>query len=550
MFGRCLSNLRLSIPVLCNDFKVSYSTHLKNKLKRTHYCGSLNLENVGQTVTLSGWIQANRLGKFLILRDVKGTVQVLLDDELIEKNKSEISLNKESVISVRGVVIKRPSGQENPKLETGFIEVKCNEYELLNVCKSSLPFEITDLNKPNESIRLQYRYLDLRFKEMQQNLIFRSRFTHKIRQYLNEQNFYDIETPTLFKRTPGGAREFIVPTSKSGSFYSLVQSPQQFKQLLMISGMDKYYQIARCYRDEMTKPDRQPEFTQVDIEMSFVDENDVMNLIESLLKYAWPYADKQLNLPFKRMTFEECMNGYGSDKPDLRFGMKFVDVKDFFKQNSSSGIAKLDSILKNEFHSYLFKIPRKFVEKKLIDSNTIETEYKSIFEVTSFTSGTNNSNRNHFLFLTFDDKQGNRISKHMNVEFKKKLCNSISLDKNEIAVMLVSENRQKLLEILGKLRLNIARKIDENNLKENSEEAKKSLLLDPNVFDFLWVVDFPLFTLNEETQKLESTHHPFTAPVKEHEIMLREMKNLEKIIGLHYDLVLNGSEVAGGMFIV
>jgi aspartyl-tRNA synthetase len=550
MFGHYLSNLRLIIPIVNRNSRICYSSRLrnisKNTLKRTHYCGSLNLENVGQTVTLSGWIQANRLNKFFVLRDVKGTVQILLDDEFIKRNSNQINLNKESVISVRGVVVKRPEGQENRKLDTGLIEVKCDELELLNECKSTLPFEITDINKPNESIRLQYRYLDLRFKEMQQNLIFRSKFTHKIRQYLNEQNFFDIETPTLFKRTPGGAREFIVPTNKSGSFYSLVQSPQQFKQLLMIAGMDKYFQIARCYRDEMTKPDRQPEFTQVDIEMSFVDENDVMNLIESLIKFAWPFLDKELCLPFNRMTFDECMNGYGSDKPDLRFGMKFVDLKQFFELNNSSGISKLDLILKNKSSAYLFKVPREHVDKKFLDISTIETEYKSIFEVTNFTSDTNEANRNKFVFLAFDDKRGNQISKHMSSVFRKNLCDKISLDQNEIAVLLVSSNKLKLLEILGKLRLNLARKIDEANLVENGENAKNSLLLNPNVFNFLWVIDFPLFTKNEETQQLESTHHPFTAPIKEHEVMVKEMENLESIKGLHYDLVLNGSEIAGG----
>jgi aspartyl-tRNA synthetase len=280
--------------------------------------------------------------------------------------------------------------------------------------------------------------------------------------------------------------------------------------------------------------------------MSFVDENDIMNLIESLVKFAWPFLDKELCLPFNRMTFDECMNGYGSDKPDLRFGMKFVDLKQFFELNNSSGISKLDLILKNESSAYLFKVPREHVEKKFIDFGTIETEYKSIFEVTNFTSDTNEANRNKFVFLTFDDKRGNQISKHMSPVFRKSLCDKISLDQNEIAVLLVSSNKLKLLEILGKLRLNLARKIDEANVVENGENAKNSLLLNPKVFNFLWVVDFPLFTKNEETQQLESTHHPFTAPIKEHEAMVKEMKNLESVKGLHYDLVLNGSEIAGG----
>ena len=338
MLIRLLAYTRLIRPILVNQSTFSTSSHFLDKPKeatfrRTHYCGNLNLKNVGETVTLSGWIQSNRLNKFLLLRDIKGTVQILLDDdnESLKKHVGLLKLNKESVISVKGVVIKRPDGQENPKQDTGYIEVKCDQIELLNECKSSLPFEIADTIRPNETVRLQYRYLDLRFKEMQHNLMFRSKFVHKMRHFLSVENFHDIETPTLFKRTPGGAREFIVPTNKSEAFYSLVQSPQQFKQLLMIAGMDRYYQIARCYRDETAKPDRQPEFTQVDIEMSFVDENEIMSLIESLLRHAWPFVDKELSLPFRRLTYAECMSGYGSDKPDLRFDMKFADLTDYFK---------------------------------------------------------------------------------------------------------------------------------------------------------------------------------------------------------------------------
>ena len=417
MWSRCIANFKQVKPSLLAagnaQKKCLYSTSRVNSaLKRTHYCGSLSEENLGQTVTLSGWIQTNRLNKFLVLRDIRGTVQILLDDACFQNKAENLKqMNKESVISVRGTVIKRPEGQENPKQSTGSIEVKCDTLVVLNECKSTLPFEITDMNKPNETVRLQYRYLDLRFREMQQNLVFRSTFVHKIREFMAANDFHDIETPTLFKRTPGGAREFIVPTNKPDAFYSLVQSPQQFKQLLMIAGMDKYYQIARCYRDEMTKPDRQPEFTQVDIEMSFVDKNDVMNCIESLLKHAWPFAEKKLSLPFRRMTYDECMHGYGTDKPDLRFDLKFVDLKEILGRHAPSGMSKLDSLLRTKaFSAYALKIPAEY--NGLVELKTIEQEYKSIFDGTHFGDSSE--------FLVTLKKRKHRISQESETNLHKK----------------------------------------------------------------------------------------------------------------------------------
>jgi aspartyl-tRNA synthetase len=304
----------------------------------------------------------------------------------------------------------------------------------------------------------------------------------------------------------------------------------------MVAGFDRYYQIARCYRDETSKPDRQPEFTQVDIEMSFVNEEDIINLIESLLAKCWPF--EKLKVPFRRMKYEDAINLYGVDKPDLRFDMKFLDLShDLGKQ---TGISKIDSQQSNIF-AYGFKINQEY-EPNMIDLNQIEKEYKLIFKDTNFIQ---NDDKDSCVFLVFDaNKSGNHIIKYMNDHIKNDLLKKkFNLKENEKSVLLVGKNRIKLLEILGKLRLRVADLIDEKKMIKNS--ASK-LLKDPKKFEFLWVIDFPLFTLNEETNKLESTHHPFTAPISQHLSMVMEKKDLDRVTGLHYDIVLNGSEIGGG----
>jgi len=385
---------------------------------------------------------------------------------------------------------------------------------------------------------LQYRYLDLRFSQMQQNLITRSNFVLKCRQFLAENNFIDIETPTLFRRTPGGAREFIVPTKTSQQFYSLTQSPQQFKQLLMIAGLDRYYQVARCYRDESTKPDRQPEFTQIDIEMSFIDQNDCIHLVESLIQNCWPLQLNDIKFPFKRMDYDEAMRSYGVDKPDLRFDMKFVNMTNFFKKNSNmkqeTGVLKLDSLISDDKSSiYAFKVSSEYGINE-IDIDKIEKEFKNIIK--------NVTNRNstdliHLFFILKNKSTGNNIAKYLKSETRNEIETFLQVESNEIVILMASNNEQKMQDILGKYRLRLADLIDEVNLLKFGSNAK--LLRDPKVFNFLWVVNFPLFTLNEETNKLESTHHPFTAPIEEHLNLVKESKDLDKVIGQHYDLVVS-----------
>ncbi|XP_016385792.1 aspartate--tRNA ligase, mitochondrial isoform X2 [Sinocyclocheilus rhinocerous] len=311
----------------------TYSSGQSSFSLRSHTCGELCSSHVDEEVTLCGWIQYLRQDLFVILRDFSGLVQILIpqDESKSELKNAFLGLTVESVIMVKGRVRRRPEGQENKKMSTGEIEVCAESMEVLNTCRK-LPFEIKEFVKKSEVLRMQYRYLDLRSPRMQYNLRLRSQMVMKMREYLcNLHGFVDVETPTLFKRTPGGAKEFVVPTGDPGKFYSLPQSPQQFKQLLMVAGIDRYFQLARCYRDEGSKPDRQPEFTQVDIEISFVDQAGVMSLIEGLVHYSWPEDKGQINVPFPSMTYEEAMRDYGVDKPDTRFGMKLVDVTTAFQ---------------------------------------------------------------------------------------------------------------------------------------------------------------------------------------------------------------------------
>jgi aspartyl-tRNA synthetase len=533
----------LSISNL-SSFGVRHQSVLP-QLNRTHYCGSIDLNHAGQSVTLYGWLQRTRTKNFIILRDIKGIVQVYLEDQFLVANSIQIDkLNEESVLAIQGVVRKRPEGQANLKIKTGQIEVKCEKLEVLNEANSKLPFTITELNRPNETVRLKYRYLDLRFEDMQKNLIMRSDFVHNVRKFMHENNFLDIETPTLFRRTPGGAREFIVPTNRAEQFYCLTQSPQQFKQLLMVAGFDRYYQVARCYRDESSKPDRQPEFTQIDIEMSFVNENDIMKMIESLLHKCWPF--EPIQVPFERMKYNDAMHLYGCDKPDIRFDMKFKDLTHLFNSSNKirTGISKIDTQLEqsSEFvHVNAFKIPLEY-GSEFLTANAIEKEYKTIFKETSFPL-IDESTKSSFVFLVFNNETGNQIAKYMNEECRQLFGKEMDLKPKEFCVMMFSKHKMKQLEIFGKLRLALADRLDE---KLVSNKPGANLLRDKKKFSFLWIVDFPLFTRNEETNLLESTHHPFTAPIKEHLEKLKNKQDLEHITGLHYDLVLNGSEIAGG----
>lgn len=300
---------------------------------RTHNCGELNDTNIGQEVTITGWLEFQRMKKFFTLRDGYGCTQIIIPDELCNSYDID-TIPFESTLKVTGLVLARPMGMKNDTMATGSIEVVMKSLVVLNESKKNLPIEMRNFTRSKEHLRMEYRYLDLRFSDMQKNLRTRSKVLMKMREYLiNHCGFVEVETPTLFRRTPGGAQEFVVPSRKAGKFYSLVQSPQQFKQMLMVGAIDRYFQVARCYRDESTRPDRQPEFTQLDIELSFTDRESIMSMVEAILVNCWPESNGTLSTPFQKLTYSEVMEKYGSDKPDLRFESQLQNVTNLVALN-------------------------------------------------------------------------------------------------------------------------------------------------------------------------------------------------------------------------
>ncbi|XP_003411033.1 aspartate--tRNA ligase, mitochondrial isoform X1 [Loxodonta africana] len=490
---------------------------------RTNTCGELRSSHLGQEVTLCGWIQYRRQNMFLVLRDFHGLVQVIIPQEESAASVKKILCEApvESVVQVSGTVISRPPGQENPKMPTGEIEIEVKAAELLNSCKK-LPFEIKDFVKKTEALRLRYRYLDLRSSQMQYNLRLRSQMVMKMREYLcNLHGFVDIETPTLFKKTPGGAKEFVVPSREPGKFYSLPQSPQQFKQLLMVGGLDRYFQVARCYRDEGSRPDRQPEFTQIDIEMSFVDQTGIQSLIEGLLQYSWPKDKDPVVVPFPSMTFAEALSTYGTDKPDTRFGMKIVDISDVFRNTK---IGFLQDVLNK---------PQGTIKAICIPEGAKYLQRKDIETIRKF--ATEQFNQEVLpVFLKANRNWNSPVAKSIMEEQRLGLIRLLEIQEEDVVLLTAGEHKETC-SLLGKLRLECADLL----------EARGVVLRDPALFSFLWVVDFPLFLPKEENPgELESAHHPFTAPHPSDIHLL--YTEPEKVRSQHYDLVLNGSEIGGG----
>ncbi|XP_030607208.1 aspartate--tRNA ligase, mitochondrial [Archocentrus centrarchus] len=489
---------------------------------RSHTCGELRSDHVGKKVTLCGWVQYIRQDLFVILRDFSGLTQILIpQDESASSLKATLcNLTAESVIKVTGTVRSRPAGQENKEMPTGEIEVLAENVEVFNLCQK-LPFEIKDFVKKSESLRMQYRYLDLRSSQMQKNLRLRSQLVMKMREYLcNVHGFVDVETPTLFKRTPGGAKEFVVPSREPGLFYSLPQSPQQFKQLLMVAGVDRYFQIARCYRDEGSKPDRQPEFTQVDIEMSFVEQAGIMSLVEGLLQYSWPAEYGSLKVPFQTLTYEEAMRNYGVDKPDTRFSMKLIDLSEFFQ---STDIEFLRSALARSGGSVqAVRVPggaKTFTRKDLEElKQTAKTQFGQELSL---------------VLVSADGTLKSSLKKLLSASATDDLLKWTEAKPGDLLLMAAG-SQHAVRPLLGHLRLECAKLL----------ESRGVSLRDPSAFHFLWVVDFPLFLPKDDPKELESAHHPFTAPVPEDTQLL--YTDPHKARGQHYDLVLNGCEIGGG----
>ncbi|HHY36078.1 MAG TPA: aspartate--tRNA ligase [Firmicutes bacterium] len=489
----------------------------KKELKRTHHCGLLGLGDAGQEVTLMGWVQRRRDHGGLIfidLRDRSGIVQVVLSPEVDEEafHRGE-EVRNEYVLAVRGTVAARPAGTENPNLATGQVEVYARELYILNRAKTP-PFYIEEGINVDENVRLKYRYLDLRRPDMQRNLIIRHRVAKVVRDFLSEEGFIEVETPMLTRSTPEGARDFLVPSRLSpGDFYALPQSPQLFKQLLMVAGLERYFQIVRCFRDEDLRADRQPEFTQIDIEMSFIDRETLLELMERMMARIFAeILNIHLTLPFPRLTYREAMDRYGSDKPDTRFGMEIVDV--------TTAVAASN-----------FKVFRETVAgggqvKGLNLTGGVSLSRREIDELTDFVA---QFGAKGLVWIRVTEEGLNSpIAKFLQEEEQEALCRLLEARVGDL-LLLVAGPAPVVAESLGHLRLHLAR---------------KQGLIPKDRYNFVWIVDFPLLEWDEEEKRYTAMHHPFTSPLEE-DIPLLDT-DPGRVRAKAYDLVLNGVELGGG----
>ena len=489
------------------------------KMQRTVTCGGLNKDFAGKTVVLNGWIHRKRDHggiTFLNLRDRYGLTQVVVDDDASEELKAlAVSLKQEFCIAVEGLVRPRPDSMINKEMATGEIEVKALKIEVLSKSEV-LPFQIDEKTNANEDLRLKYRYLDLRSKAMQDHIILRSKFAFAVREFLTSKDFLEIETPTFIKSTPEGARDYLVPSRLyPGKFYALPQSPQIYKQILMVSGFDKYFQIARCYRDEDARGDRQPEFTQIDLEMSFASREDVLSLTEGMMQYAFKKSiNVDLPKTFERISYDEAIDVYGTDKPDLRFEMKMQDaafmaeIGNFtvFKDAVSSGGAVKALVVKGQAEAY----SRKNIEELEAAAKIYKAKGLAWIKVTE--SGA---------------KLEGGISKFFEGK-EAEICSKLGAEKGDL-ILFVADKYKIACTALGSVR---------------SKLGKDLGLLNPAEFKFAWIVDFPLFEWNEEENKWDPAHHMFSAPQEKYLATMEE--NPEPVKGDLYDLVLNGYEVASG----
>ena len=488
---------------------------------RTHNLAELREKNIGETVTLSGWVDTKRNVStsltFIDLRDREGKTQIVFNNELLsEKVLEEVQkLKSESVIRVVGEVKERSN--KNPNIPTGDIEVFAKEIEILNAC-DTLPFQISGIDDNlSENMRLTYRYLDIRRSKMINNLKMRHRMIMSIRNYMDQAGFLDVDTPILTKSTPEGARDFLVPSrTNPGTFYALPQSPQLFKQLLMIGGVEKYFQIAKCFRDEDLRADRQPEFTQLDIEMSFVEKEDVMNEIEGLAKYVFKnVTGEEANYTFQRMPYAEAMDRFGSDKPDLRFGVELKDLSDIVKNSS--------------FNAFSSTVQNGGLVKAVVAPNANEKfSRKFISEYEEYVKTYFGAKGLAYIKLTADGITS-PIAKFLSEDEMKAIIEKTQAKTGDV-IFIVADKKKVVVSALGALRLKIGKDLD---------------LINKDDFKFLWVVDFPMFDYDEEEQRYKAEHHPFTS-IKAEDLDKFLAGQTEDIRTNTYDLVLNGSEIGGG----
>ena len=488
---------------------------------RTHNLGELRVKNIGEVVTLSGWVDTKRNVStsltFIDLRDREGKTQIVFNNKLLsEKVLEEVQkLKSESVIRVVGEVKERSN--KNLNIPTGEIEVFAKEIEILNAC-DTLPFQISGIDDNlSENMRLTYRYLDIRRSKMLNNLKMRHRMIMSIRNYMDKVGFLDVDTPVLTKSTPEGARDFLVPSrTNPGTFYALPQSPQLFKQLLMIGGVEKYFQIAKCFRDEDLRADRQPEFTQLDIEMSFVEKEDVMNEIEGLAKYVFKnVTGEEANYTFQRMPYAEAMDRFGSDKPDLRFGVELKDLSDIVKNSS--------------FNAFSSTVQNGGLVKAVVAPNANEKfSRKVISEYEEYVKTYFGAKGLAYIKLTADGITS-PIAKFLSEEEMKAIIEKTEAKTGDV-IFIVADKKKVVASALGALRLKIGKDLE---------------LINKDDFKFLWVVDFPMFDYDEEEQRYKAEHHPFTS-IKAEDLDKFLAGQTEDIRTNTYDLVLNGSEIGGG----
>ena len=488
------------------------------KAKRSHNCGELGKDLAGQQVVLCGWVAKRRDHGGLIfvdLRDRSGIVQVVADPDTAGASfKVAEDIRNEYVIKVSGKVALRDEATVNANIATGAIEVMAEEIEVLNAAKTP-PFYIQDNIDTDENLRLKYRYLDLRRPEMQRNIILRHKVTKLMRDYLDTRNFLEIETPMLTKSTPEGARDYLVPSRVNpGKFYALPQSPQIFKQLLMVSGMERYFQIARCFRDEDLRADRRPEFTQLDMEMSFMEMDEILELMEGLIAYIFEGAlGKKIQTPFQRLTWDEAMDRYGSDKPDLRFGMELINMVDAVKDSNFkvfNQVIENGGVVKAINVKGYANIPRRECDS-LVD-------FVGIYGAKGLA----------WMQIQEDGSVKSPIAKFFSEE---QLANILATAQAEAGdlVMFIADKPAVVAQALGALRI---------------EMAKRRNLIDPNALAFAWVVDFPMFEYDEEEKRYVAMHHPFTSPRDEDLELLATDPG--KVYAKAYDMVLNGTEIGGG----
>ena len=485
-------------------------------MKRTHYCGTLKNDDIGKTVVVCGWVQKQRdLGSliFIDLRDRTGIIQLAFDENTDKSIFSKaFTVRSEFVLMAKGLVRKRSS--VNPDIPTGDIEIEVIELKVLGQSLTP-PFDITPDTKTSEDLRLKYRYLDLRRSNLQNNIMMRHKIAKITRDYFDENGFLEIETPTLIKSTPEGARDYLVPSRvHKGSFFALPQSPQMYKQLLMLSGFDRYMQIARCYRDEDLRADRQPEFTQVDLEMSFVDREDIFSIAEGYVKRLFSEVlGVDIKTPLPRMTYTDAMNNYGSDKPDTRFDMKLTDISDIVKDCDfgvfSSAIKSGGTVRAINAKSAAEVYTRKEIDKLTEEAKGIGAK--------------------GLAFIRWIDSEPTcSFSKFMTSEQMTAIYNRCGAEQGDV-ILIVADKKATALSVLGALRLTVAKRLN---------------IIPENQFNFLWITEFPFFEYNEETGKYDAMHHPFTAPLDECIEYLDTAP--EKVFANAYDLVLNGVELSSG----